>query len=220
MKATSLMPSGVTPPPTLRTTIASLRPRPRKCAGSTRGSRQVIRKRRRLGKTTAPSCLPAAAKARFRSSAESRLVTGGVSCWLRIAFCSCCLGGSAMRRGCGGGAECSRLWRVIAAGRRVGGQQRERHHGARGGDTSGEVVGGAEAIEERRVGGVVDGRREHRMAGVVQLACDGERSSDGCVRGPIDGGRQPNGERAREPAGVQRGVHTADHSDAEGAPQE
>src|SRR5204863_7577834 len=67
---------GVTRPPTFRTTIASLRLRPRKCAGSTRGSRHVITNRRRLGNTTAPSWPPAAAKARLRSSAGSTLAVG------------------------------------------------------------------------------------------------------------------------------------------------
>src|SRR3954447_26714430 len=73
MNATSLIVSLVTLPPTFRTTIGSLRLRPRKCAGSTRGSRHVITNRRRLGKTTAPSWPPAAAKARLRSSAGSTL---------------------------------------------------------------------------------------------------------------------------------------------------
>src|SRR3954453_21995754 len=73
MKATSLITSGVTRPPTLRRTIASLSPRPRMCAGSTRGSKHVITNRRRLGKTTAPWWPPAAAKARLRSSAGSML---------------------------------------------------------------------------------------------------------------------------------------------------
>src|SRR5262249_19861654 len=71
MNATSLMTSGVTRPPTLRTTIASPRPRPRKWAGSTRGSMQVTTNRRSSGKTTAPSWPPPAANARLRSTAES-----------------------------------------------------------------------------------------------------------------------------------------------------
>src|SRR6185437_623643 len=55
--------------PTFRATIASLSSRPMKCAGSTRGSMQVITNRRRFGSTTAPSCSPASAKRRLRSRA-------------------------------------------------------------------------------------------------------------------------------------------------------
>jgi len=47
----------------------------------------------------------------------------------------------------------------------LGGQQRQRHHGACGGDAGGEVVAGVEAVEEGRAGGSVDGRCEQRMAG-------------------------------------------------------
>jgi hypothetical protein len=57
------------------------------------------------------------------------------------------------------------------------------------------------------------------MASVGQLACDCERGTDGCVRGPHDTGSQPPGERAGEPTGVQRRVNAADHGDAEGGAQ-
>jgi predicted nucleic acid-binding protein len=54
-------------------------------------------------------------------------------------------------------------------------------------------------VEEGRAGGVVDGRREHRMAGGPELACGGERGADRCVRGSRDAGRQSARERDTDP---------------------
>ena len=95
--------------------------------------------------------------------------------------------GSAARRG-PRRASRARLRSACRRGwlRRLGGQQRERHHGACRGDAGGDVVGRVEAVEEGRASGVVDGRREQRMAGVGQPARDRERGADGCVGGPRD----------------------------------
>src|SRR4051794_5524470 len=160
MKATSLIASGVTRPPTLRTTIASLRSRPRKCAGSTRGSRQVITSRRRLGKTTAPSWPPPAAKARLRASAVSIPLGCVTSSWLKVFRLLLIRTGSAELGRNGEPARCVGLRRVLDPGfRRVGGQQRQGHHGAGSGDAGCNVVRGVEAVEEGGAGDIVDRRR-------------------------------------------------------------
>ena len=109
-----------------------------------------------------------------------------VFCLLTLGWVRCAL---RLRRAC----RCRHLWRVVAAGRRLGGQQRQRHHRAGGGDARGDVVGHVKAVEEGRVSGVVDARGEHWMAGVGQLAGDDERGTDRCVGAPRDTGRQPRG---------------------------
>src|SRR3954452_2721735 len=135
MNATSLIASVVTLPPTFRRTIASLRLRPRKCAGSTRGSRQVITSRRRLGKTTAPWWPPAAAKARLRASAVSIPVGCVTSSWLKAFRLLLIRTGSAELARDGEPARGVCLRRVLDPGfRGVGGKQRQGHHGAGSGD--------------------------------------------------------------------------------------
>jgi hypothetical protein len=48
-----------------------------------------------------------------------------------------------------GGVSRLLVWELVAgASDGLGGQQRERHHGACGGDTGGDVVGGVEPVEE------------------------------------------------------------------------
>src|SRR4051794_35856107 len=175
MNAMSLIASLVTLPPTFRRTIASLRLRPRKCAGSTRGSRQVITSRRRLGKTTAPWWPPPAAKARLRASAVSIPVGCVTTSWLNVFRLPLIRTGSAElgRDGDPAGRFCLR--RVLGAGFRVGGQQRQRHHGAGSGDAGCDVVRGVEAVEEGGARDVVDGSRELGVAGVGQLARGRER---------------------------------------------
>src|SRR3954452_12995066 len=186
MNATSLIASVVTLPPTFRRTIASLRLRPRKCAGSTRGSRQVITSRRRLGKTTAPWWPPAAAKARLRASAVSIPVGCVTSSWLKAFRLLLIRTGSAELARDGESAGWFCLRRVLGAGFRVGGQQRQGHHGAGSGDPGCDVVRGVEAVEEGRAGDVVDGRRELGVAGLGHLARACERRADGVVRGAPD----------------------------------
>src|SRR4051812_40372119 len=166
MNATSLIVSLVTLPPTFRRTIASLRSRPRKCAGSTRGSRQVITSRRRLGKTTAPSWPPPAAKARLRASAVSIPIGWVASSWLKVFRLLLIRTGSAELGRDGEPGRWFCLWRVLGAGFRVGGQQREGHHGAGSGDAGRDVVRGVKAVEEGGAGDIVDGRRELGVAGV------------------------------------------------------
>src|SRR4051812_22916618 len=197
MNATSLIASLVTLPPTFRRTTASLRLRPRKCAGSTRGSRQVITSRRRLGKTTAPWWPPPAAKARLRASAVSIPVGCVTSSWLKVFRLLLTRTGSAELARDGEPARWFCLRRVLGVGFRVGGQQHKGRHGAGSGDTGCDVVRGVEAVEEGAAGDIVDGRRELGVAGVRQLARAGERRADGVVRGTPDAVRQSRGQAAR-----------------------
>src|SRR5437764_1462638 len=99
-------------------------------------------------------------------------------------------------------AERPGLWRVVRAARRVGGQEEQRGQGAGGSDPRGNVVRGAEAVEERGAGGVVQRRRQGRVAGAAELVGGGERRADGPVRRLVGAGRQALGQRAGEAAGV------------------
>src|SRR3954447_11219578 len=220
MNATSLIASLVALPPTFRRTIASLRSRPRKCAGSTRGSRQVITSRRRLGKTTAPWWPRRAAKARLRASAVSIPVGCVTSAWLKVFRLPLIRTGSAELGRDGEPARWFCLRRVLGAGFRLGGQQRQGHHGARSRDAGCDVVRGVEAVEEGGAGDVVDGRRELGVTVVGQLTRGGERRADGVVRGALDAVRQGRGQAARQAARVERREHAADDGDPKCAAQQ
>ena len=146
-------------------------PSPRKCAGSTRGSRQVITNRRRLGNTTAPSCPPAAANARLRASATSMPSASGAPVPERESGARptadsalvlvCALLAHLLRllrsfrarvsrapRAAAGDPSSAASMRRLAVGCRVGGQQRQRHHRACRCGSGRDPVAGVEPVEE------------------------------------------------------------------------